>query len=75
MSAVERRSLNNEILVILERGALQRIGGATEGEVRCVPVRADRHLGKATGWEDSRSTRQIVDDIYSTRTAGRDVNL
>ncbi|MBE3063982.1 MAG: hypothetical protein IMZ69_03070 [Spirochaetes bacterium] len=76
LSMIERRSINNEILVILERGAFN------EYEEK---MQRQRHLSKSTRmeiwkrllgtWEDTRSTREIIEDIYSNRTVGRDVDL
>jgi len=76
LSMVERRSINNEILVILERGAFNEYEERMQGQ---------RHLSKSTRmeiwkrllgtWEDTRSTREIIEDIYSNRTVGRDVDL
>ncbi len=76
LSAVERRSLNNQILIILERGTFQ------EYEEK---LRARKRLSKSTQvelwkrllgtWDDSRSAAEIIQDIYSHRTAGRDVQL
>ena len=76
LSMIERRSINNEILVILERGAFN------EYEEK---MQRRRHLSKSTQmeiwkkllgtWEDARSTREIIEDIYSNRTVGRDVDL
>lgn len=76
LSMVERRSINNEILVILERGAFNEYEERMQGQ---------RHLSKSTRmeiwkrllgtWEDTRPTREIIEDIYSNRTVGRDVDL
>ncbi len=76
LSMIERRSINNEILVILERGAFSEYEAKMERQ---------RHLSKSTRmeiwkrllgtWEDARSTREIIEDIYSNRTVGRDVDL
>ena len=76
LSMVERRSINNEMLVILERGAFNEYEERMQGQ---------RHLSKSTRmeiwkrllgtWEDTRSTREIIEDIYSNRTVGRDVDL
>ncbi|MCX7038163.1 MAG: hypothetical protein NT005_03375 [Spirochaetes bacterium] len=76
LSMIERRSINNEILVILERGAFN------EYEEK---MQRQRHLSKSTRmeiwkrllgtWEDTRSTREIIEDIYANRTVGRDVDL
>ena len=76
LSAIERRSINNEILLILERGTL------TEYEER---LHRRKYLSKSAqmeiwkellgSWEDNRSTKEIIEDIYSHRTGGRDVQL
>lgn len=76
LSMIERRSINNEILVILERGAFNEYEAKMEKH---------GHLSKSTRieiwkrllgtWEDNRSTREIIEDIYSNRTVGRDVDL
>ncbi len=75
-SSIERRSLNNEILVVLERGTYR------EYEER---IHRQKYLSRSTqkelwesllgSWEDSRSTEEIIKDIYSHRTTGRDVKL
>src|SRR5271157_4612387 len=76
LSAIERRSLNNEILVILERGAF------SEYEEKLLKR---KFLSKSTQmemwkrlagtWEDTRSAKEIIEDIYFNRTAGREVEL
>jgi plasmid stability protein len=76
LSSIERRSLNNEILVILERGTY------SEYEEKLVKR---KYLSKSTQmeiwkqlagtWSDSRSAKEIIEDIYSHRTAGREVEL
>ena len=76
LSSIERRSLNNEILVILERGTY------SEYEEKLLKR---KYLSKSTQmeiwkqlagtWSDSRSTKEIIEDIYSNRTVGREVQL
>ena len=76
LSAVERRSINNEILVILERGTY------SEYEERMFKR---KYISKSTQmelwknlmgkWEDARSRKEIIEDIYSNRTLGREVKL
>ena len=76
LSTIERRSLNNEILVILERGTF------SEYEEKLLKR---KYLSKATQmeiwkglvgtWADTRSAKEIIEDIYSNRTAGREVEL
>ena len=73
LSEVERRSLNNEILMILENG------------LKCYDQKPmmiyDKELqlsiwndvcGK---WNDGRSSDEIITDIYTRRTKGRKVDL
>lgn len=74
LSAVEKRSMNSEILFILERGLIK--------ERRLIQ---NRHVSKETQvkiwnklagtWKDRRKTDKIVKDIYSTRSAGRNFSL
>ncbi len=76
LSSMERRSVNSEILVILERGTF------SEYEEKMLKR---KYLSKATQleiwkklagtWEDKRSAKEIIEDIYSHRTTGRDVKL
>jgi plasmid stability protein len=76
LSSIERRSLNNEILVILERGTY------SEYEEKLLKK---KYLSKSTQmeiwkqlagtWSDSRPAKEIIEDIYSHRTAGREVEL
>ncbi|MBN2565643.1 MAG: Arc family DNA-binding protein [Candidatus Eisenbacteria bacterium] len=76
LSSLQRRSLNSEILFILERG--------TYGELE-ERLRGRKYLSRSTQieiwkklvgtWDDTRSAKEIIEDIYSTRTVGRDVEL
>jgi plasmid stability protein len=76
LSSLERRSVNSEILTILERG--------TYGEYED-KLKKRKYLSKETQieiwkrlagtWDDSRSAKEIIEDIYSHRTAGRGVVL
>ena len=76
LSAIERRSINNEILLILERGAF------IEYEEH---LHRRKYLAKSTQleiwkellgtWKDNRTAEEIIKDIYSHRTGGRDIQL
>ncbi len=76
LSSIDRRSVNNEILVILERGTYD------EYEEK---LQKRKYLSKSTQleiwkrlagtWADSRSAKEIIEDIYEHRTMGRDVKL
>jgi plasmid stability protein len=73
LSEVERRSLNNELLMIIENGL--------NTYTKTNKVMFDKELqlsiwndvcGK---WDDGRSSDEIINDIYSSRTKGRSVEL
>lgn len=76
LSQMEKRSLNNEILLLLER--------SVQNELNYISTRMKR-ISKETQisiwkklsneWDDQRSTKEIIDDIYSNRTLGREVQL
>lgn len=76
LSQVERRSLNSEILMVLEKGLnykLENLFNIKENMTRELQVNIWK--GLAGKWEDDRSTNEIIDDIYSHRTAGREIKL
>ena len=76
LSKIRKRSINNEILMILEQGI---------GEELNKTVREKKLIIKETQisiwqklmneWDDNRSTDEIIDDIYSKRTLGRNLEL
>ena len=77
LSQTDRRSLNGEILMVLETGMqyyLERKGAALD-----TPLSKGAQLelwGNLEGkWEDERSMEEMVTDIYQARTEGRDVTL
>ncbi|MBN1525093.1 MAG: hypothetical protein JW904_11450 [Spirochaetales bacterium] len=74
LSEREKRSINNELLIILERGLETIIP-----ETRSVKINKDLQIalwkeicGK---WEDERKTEEIIQDIYSHRSPGRNIQL
>ena len=76
LAAVERRSLNSEILVLLERALSDE--SSLRPEPQAIPDAGTQsalweHLCGA--WEDERSGAEIAVDIRAHRTAGRPVEL
>ncbi|MBI2195391.1 MAG: Arc family DNA-binding protein [Planctomycetes bacterium] len=72
----DRRSLNYEILVLLEAGLAREVEKHLPAER---PISAELQLqlwhhlcGK---WRDDRSTEEIIQDIRDHRTLGRSVEL
>ena len=71
-AAKNRRSLNSEILILLER-SLKEITKEKEIEIAKNQMSAlNEFVGK---WNDDRSTKDIIADIYESRTVGSDVVL
>ena len=73
------RSLNGEILVLFEdsvsQGMLFPQTGREDRPDRREKSRRDRILALAGSWKDSRSHEDIMADIVSARTMGREVSL
>jgi hypothetical protein len=73
LSCIEKRSINSELLVVIERGTSLEVEERMKRKTpvsKATQVRLWKNLsGK---WEDSRSTKDIVADIYQSRTAGRE---
>ena len=76
LSVLEKRSLNNEILMVLEKGLTR------ESEYK---TKFKNHLSMDTQikiwqnlcgkWKDNRSTDEIIKDIIYSRSEGRSVDL
>ncbi len=72
------RSLNGEILLIFEdavEGIESSVSRNQERESRSTPNRKSRLRSLAGSWKDSRSADEIIADIVSARTMGREVSL
>lgn len=75
LSDLERRSINSEILVILDQAvnikyAKKKIFKKQMSKEEQIAIWKDI----AGQWEDDRSTEEIIDDIYKNRTLGRKFN-
>ncbi len=69
--------MNSEILVLLEQAvrSYQDNPGRFGNQVVSSETQVEIWRRLSGTWEDDRSTEEIVDDIYSSRTVGRDVDL
>jgi plasmid stability protein len=69
LSQKERRSLNSEVLVLLEKNVTQEV---LEKYSNTISVQAQTELwSKLAGeWEDSRPAEEIIGDILARRTLG-----
>jgi hypothetical protein len=76
LSEIERRSLNNEILVAIESGVKElerKVSGSGGGFSPEAQTAFWRELsGK---WKDRKSKQQQIREIYEDRTMGRDISL
>ncbi|MBN2049194.1 MAG: hypothetical protein JW760_02015 [Spirochaetales bacterium] len=75
LSRSGRRSMNNELLCLIEKGLRaeeeQFAGAYTVSREAQVSI----WESISGAWEDNRSTEEIIHDIYSHRTPGRQVDL
>ena len=76
LSEIERRSLNSELLMIIERGASDLLNAKIK-EPKSISSLSQTNLWRnlSSSWEDTRSTREIIEDIYQNRTMGRPIEL
>ena len=76
LSHAERRSLNSELLLLIELGLkheTERKGDAENILSKETQLEIwDKIVGK---WEDERSSQEIIRDIYNNRTSGRKIKL
>ncbi len=76
LSKKEKRSLNSEILMILEKSVEEKIENDFHKQAHLNKETQIKIWEKLAGeWEDSRSTKEIIDDIYESRSLGREVDL
>lgn len=74
LSEAERRSLNSEIIVILEKSLREYTSNFDKNDIS-TEAQVELWNKLAGEWEDSRSTEEIIGDILSRRTLGREVKL
>jgi plasmid stability protein len=76
LSERQRRSENQQMLVLLEE-ALELEAEKAGRSSAYISVETQVRLWKelAGRWNDDRSTKAIIEDIYRSRTPGREVDL
>lgn len=76
LSAIDRRSLNNEILMALESGVRELEKNASSAVVR---LSRETQIGLwaelAGKWKGEGPKGRLVREIYADRTMGREVSL
>ncbi len=75
MAAADRRSVNSEILVLLERIlACEPAGADTGGRMPAANAQVKLWKKLSGCWKDSRPGGEIAEDIRTHRTSGREVD-
>jgi plasmid stability protein len=74
LSERDRRSLNNEILLVLE-GGLQKNAELTREDRTAPELQSRLWLELCGRWDDARSAAEIIEDIRIHRTEGREARL
>jgi plasmid stability protein len=74
LSERERRSLNSELLVVLEEGFASK-AERLEASPLGASLQASLWLDLCGAWKDDRSTEDILSELRASRSEGRDVSL
>jgi len=76
LSKMEKRSLNSEILLVLEKGTREELHHRFDIK-RNISKSAQIDIWEklSNQWQDERPTDDIIKDIYENRTLGREVKL
>ena len=76
LAKIEKRSVNNEFLLIIENGLHHKeLNEKDENTFISKETQIELWERLAGSWEDTRETKTIIEDIFSNRTEGRDVSL
>lgn len=76
LSEIDRRSLNNELLIVIEKGA-----EALEKQIpqprpkMSMETQVSLWAELCGQWQDPKSTKKTIKEIYDARTLGREVAL
>ena len=76
LSEIDRRSLNNELLIAIESGLVEMERIASRSGSRLSSETQIALWGDLAGkWKDRNTKGKQIKEIYSARTMGRDVSL
>lgn len=76
LSTVEKRSLNNELLILLEKAVDAEFENRLDKkDFISKSTQVDIWRSLSGKWKDDRKTEKIIEEIYSTRSMGRDLKL
>ena len=76
LSGLERRSINNELLIIIEKGTASLMENKiNENKIISKVSQINLWRNLSGEWEDTRTSEEIIKDIYDSRTLGREFDL
>lgn len=77
LAKTERRSVNNELVILIETGLRTQLENGKPNITQTVSRELQLSMWKELSgkWEDERTTGEIITDIYNHRTMGREVSL
>lgn len=77
LSKKEKRSINSELLLLLENGVSKHIVSTNGNKINKISIETQIDLwSNISGkWKDKRKTEEIINDIYESRTLGREIDL
>ena len=76
LSELERRSINNELLIIIEKGTASLMENKiNENKIISKVSQINLWRNLSGEWEDTRTPEEIINDIYDSRTLGREFDL
>ena len=76
LSDLERRSINNELLIIIEKGTASLMKNKiNENKIISKVSQINLWRNLSGEWEDTRTSEEIINDIYDSRTLGREFDL
>lgn len=76
LSEIDRRSLNNELIIAIESGVRVLERQHSGMEIRLSPETQTTLWSELSGkWKDQKSKEKQIKEIYDSRTLGRDVSL
>ncbi len=76
LSGLERRSINSELLIVIESGihALEsRLTSASHGPSAGTQIALWNDI--AGKWKDKKPAKKLISEIYRSRSLGREVSL
>ena len=76
LSIIEKRSVNSEVLMVLEKGLSKESDSVNYVQNQISNDTQIKLWQNLCGrWKDSRSTAEIISDIIGSRSEGRSVDL